>query len=294
MKFYPIFAKKAGVGKEEKSNMNKMYSVGKEVFLIDNLVAVPPYAYTFEFDMIVIVVCTKGYARGHLNLKPYISQTPSITVSRPGEILQYEHVSEDFSGFVVVMSKQFAGSLLTDMQERFLLRLALADNPCLPLNSPELKTALDYCCLLKKTREVEELSLRREIVKHLTLAFYYTMTYQLQIRSGDAQRPKAHVLLDRFIKLVQEHFREQRSVGFYADRMCLTPRYLSKVIRDDSGASAGEWIDSYVVLEAKELLKSTNMTIQQISDDLNFPSQSFFGKYFKRIVGVSPQKYRKG
>ncbi|KAA6344491.1 Arabinose operon regulatory protein [termite gut metagenome] len=69
---------------------------------------------------------------------------------------------------------------------------------------------------------------------------------------------------------------------FYANKLCITPKHLSKVIKESSDRSAIEWIDSYVMLEAKALLKSTNMTIQQISDELNFPSQTFFGKYFKR------------
>jgi AraC-like DNA-binding protein len=271
-----------------------MYSIGKDVFLIDRLVAVPPYTYTFNLDMVVAVVCTKGDAKISLNLKPHVSHVPSITVSRPGEILQYERISKDFSGFVIVLSRPFADSLLTDVRERFSLRRAFFDNPCLPLNRPELKTALDYCSLLKKTRKIEDVSIRREIAKHLTLACYHSMVYHSHILPDNAQQPKQGVILDRFMNLVQENFREQRNVGFYADRLCLTPRYLSKIIRENSGVPAGEWIDNYVILEAKTLLKSTNMTVQQISDKLNFPSQSFFGKYFKRIVGVSPQEYRKG
>jgi AraC-like DNA-binding protein len=140
---------------------------------------------------------------------------------------------------------------------------------------------------------LEDLSTRRKIVKHLTLAFYYTITYQSQILSGNMQQIKQNVLLDRFFNLVQENFREHRNVGFYADRLCLTPKHLSRVVRDNSGASAGEWIDNYVATEAKTLLKSANMTVKQICDELNFPSQSFFGRYFKRIVGVSPIEYRK-
>ena len=270
-----------------------MYSVGKEFFLIDNLVAVAPYAYTFKLNMTVVVVCTKGNAKGSLNRKPYVSHASSITVARPGEILQYEHVSEDFSGFIVIISRQFANSLPTNMQELLSLRLAFVNNPCLPLNGTELKTALEYYGLLKKVQEVEDLSIRRKIVKHLTLAFYYTMTYQSQIFSGNMQQSKQNVLLDRFIKLVQENFREHRNVRFYADRLCITPKYLSKVIKDNSGMSAGEWIDNYVAMEAKALLKSANMTVKQIIDELNFSSQSFFGRYFKRIVGVSPKEYRK-
>jgi AraC-like DNA-binding protein len=119
------------------------------------------------------------------------------------------------------------------------------------------------------------------------------LTYQSHILSGSDPQSSQGILLDRFMNLVKENFREQRDVGFYADKLCLTPKYLSKVIRDNSGSSADEWIDNYVTLEAKALLKSTNMTIQQISEELNSPSQSFFGKYFKRIVGVSPSEYRK-
>jgi AraC-like DNA-binding protein len=270
-----------------------MYSVGKDFFLIDDLKIVPPYGYTFNLDMMVAVICTQGKAKGSLNRKPYISQMPSITVSRPGEILQYEDVSKDFSGFIVVLSKQFADSLLPNMQERFSLQLALVDNPCLPLNRPELQTVLEYYDLLKKTQEIEDIPIRREIVKHLTLAFYHTITYRSHILSGKMQRLKQDILLDRFLKLVQENFREHRDIGFYADNLCLTPKYLSKILKENSGSSAGEWIDNYVVLEAKALLKSTNMTIQQISDELNFPSQSFFGKYFKRVVGVTPKEYKR-
>ena len=99
--------------------------------------------------------------------------------------------------------------------------------------------------------------------------------------------------MEKFLSLVQINYKEQRGLEFYADKLCFTPKYLSKVIKENSGTSANDWIDNHVVLEAKALLKSTNMTIQQISDELNFPSQSFFGKYFKRHVGVSPKEYKK-
>ena len=82
-------------------------------------------------------------------------------------------------------------------------------------------------------------------------------------------------------------------MDFYAEKLSITPKYMSTVIKQTSGKTAGDWIDDHVLLEAKALLKSTNMTILQISDELNFPSQSFFGKYFKRLTGVSPKEYRR-
>ncbi|MDR1673524.1 MAG: helix-turn-helix domain-containing protein, partial [Bacteroidales bacterium] len=75
-------------------------------------------------------------------------------------------------------------------------------------------------------------------------------------------------------------------------KLCLTSKHLSAVIKKTTGKSAFEWINDYVILEAKSLLRATNMTVQQISEELNFANQSFFGKFFKRAVGVSPKEYR--
>jgi AraC-like DNA-binding protein len=91
---------------------------------------------------------------------------------------------------------------------------------------------------------------------------------------------------------VQEHFRSERFINFYADKLCITPKYLSKLVKEKTGRSAGEWIESYVILEARTMLQSTDMTIQQIASALNFPNQSFFGKYFKRATGLSPKMCR--
>ena len=98
-------------------------------------------------------------------------------------------------------------------------------------------------------------------------------------------------IFQRFIGEVEKHYRKERSVKFYADLLCISPKYLSTVIYKISQQLAGEWIDAYVILEAKTLLKSGRLTIQQISEQLNFSNQSFFGKFFKRCAGMSPKEY---
>ena len=100
------------------------------------------------------------------------------------------------------------------------------------------------------------------------------------------------MLVEKFLNLAHTYHKKQCELKFYAQQLIITPKYLSKVVKETSGRPANDWIDDLVVLEAKALLKSTNMTIQQVSDDLNFPSQSFFGKYFKRVTGMSPKEYK--
>jgi AraC-like DNA-binding protein len=103
---------------------------------------------------------------------------------------------------------------------------------------------------------------------------------------------KQNECVERFLELAEKHFKTERQVGFYAEKLHITPKYLSQIIKANTGKSANDWIDDYVMLEAKALLKSSKLTIQQISDELNFADQSIFGKYFKRLEGVSPKEYR--
>lgn len=96
----------------------------------------------------------------------------------------------------------------------------------------------------------------------------------------------------QFMHLVSEYCKQERSVTFYAGKMCLSSKHLSAVVKKVSGRTAGEWIDSLVVLEAKVLLKSSDASIQEIAEELHFANQSFFGKYFKQHAGMSPKAYR--
>ena len=208
------------------------------------------------------------------------------------QILQYEEISDDFEGLFIVMSKRFSDSLFANVQERLPLFLSTKSQPCTPLSKEGLETMKTYHGMFRKIVSQEDNPHRLEIVKHLTLAFFYHTGSQMHKPVKEEKKSKQELLLERFFDCVQNHYKKERGVDFYADKLCLTPKYLSTVIRQTSGKTAGEWIDEYVVLEAKALLKSTNMTIQQISDELNFPSQSFFGKYFKRLAGVSPKEYR--
>jgi len=145
---------------------------------------------------------------------------------------------------------------------------------------------------MQNTVRIKDKPHRIDILKLLIQAFFLGLSHQFHKIPESNTQSKQEVLVENFINHVHKNYNQQRGVEFYTDKLALTPKYLSKVIKDNTGMTAPEWIDNYVTLEAKALLKSTNMTIQQIGDELNFPSQSFFGKYFKRQVGVSPKEYR--
>ena len=92
--------------------------------------------------------------------------------------------------------------------------------------------------------------------------------------------------------LVQQSFKEERQIDFYATRLGVTPKHLSRMLKQSTGFTAAEWIKNYILLEAKVMLKSSTLTMGQISKQLNFPSQSFFAKFFKKATGMTPKQFR--
>ena len=126
------------------------------------------------------------------------------------------------------------------------------------------------------------------------LMHLYDGVYRHHTDMLQASLSREQTIFDRFIQLVNQHCAEQHQIGYYADRMCLTERYLSTIIRQTSGVTAKEWIDRALITRIKVELMHTDKPIAQIADELHFHNPSFFSKYFKRIIGVTPGEYRVG
>ncbi|MDR2147743.1 MAG: helix-turn-helix domain-containing protein [Tannerella sp.] len=271
---------------------SEFYSIDNDIILLDKPVISSTIKYPFKVDVTVAIICIKGTMEGTLNLHPCFNGASSFITILPGQIMQYKSISEDFEGLFIIMSPKFSDSLMPNAKDRLPLSLSVRDNPSVSLDEEGLKGMINYFEMLKKIIQVEDHPYRIEVARYLTLAFFYGVGSHFH--NFDDNRKKSHyeTLSEKFLNLVQIHFKEQRGLEFYANKLYITPKHLTIVIKSVSNKSPNEWIDEYVTLETKALLKSTNMTIQQISDALNFPSQSFFGKYFKRVTGMSPSEYK--
>jgi len=265
-------------------------SIGNDLILLDKPIIKPRFDHPFKVDATTAQICLSGKSEGFINLKEHISEGPCLTIILPGQILQHKYMSEDFSGLYIVMSQRFINNL--NIQPNSTLFHSISDNPTVALSDKGLRSVTFFYVMLKEAIQNIDNPYRMETVRHLTKAFFYGSGYSFHKIPEDKNKSKYEILVNKFLDLVKEHYRQERGIGFYAGKLCLTPKYLSTVIKENSNQSANDWIDRYVILEAQALLKSTNMTIQQISDELNFPSQSFFGKYFKRLTSMSPREYK--
>lgn len=134
----------------------------------------------------------------------------------------------------------------------------------------------------------------RQTVSSLVAAMMhlYDGIYRQHIDLLKASQSRKQTIFDRFISLVNQHATREHQIRFYADKMCLTERYLSTIIRQMSGTTAKEWIDRAIIARIKVELKHSNKSVAQISDETYFPNPSFFSKYFKRLTGLTPLEYR--
>ena len=271
----------------------EFHTIDNEVILLDKPIITSTFQYPFKADVNTNIICIKGKTEGYINLKPYITDGACMITILSGQIMQYKSISDDFEGLFIIMSKKFADSLIPNAAERLPLHLFVRDNPVIPLDDEALQGMIDYFEMLKRVIRVEDHPYQLEVARHLTLAFFYGAgVYFHKLDEDKTKRSHHEELVEKFLQMVQKHYKEERGLEFYANKLCVTAKHLSKVIKATSGKPANDWIDERVALEAKALLKSTNMTIEQISDALNFPSQSFFGKYFKRVTGMSPSEYK--
>ena len=259
--------------------------------------------YPVRFDGYILFYLKKGHFQVDFNLDTYDVQERSILVSVPGNIIKISHLEEDkFNDtelVFVIFSKEFVSGLQLDFSRVFQDSIYLLENPCITLNDEMLAMADSYFTL---ARQITQSSLRkkRQIISGLlsSLSHVTDDVWTEQLREKRAAREentsRATLTYNRFMKLVTEYHSAQRNMQFYADKMCLTPKYLSKIVKEVSGRSGPEWIDAFVILEAKNLLRYSDASIKEIVYKLNFPNSSVFHKYFKLHTGISPSAYRKG
>ena len=275
------------------TNKLKSESIGNDIILLDNFADVPIFYTPIKFDMMFVVVCTKGAVSGTVDLQPCkMLSAPFAIIVRPNQILHYEYISEDFAGYCLVLSSRFAPELLPIIDKQLSIAAAIKKQSYFQFDREGLHFVKKYFFMMKKIMAMTDNPYRLEMIKHLTMVFFYMAHPFFQKHIETTKQTRQEELVEQFTNLVHENYRRERETAFYAERLNLTPKYLSQVVKTATGKTASEWINDFVILEVKALLKSTNMTIQQICYELNFSSQSFFGKYFKRIAGMSPKMYR--
>jgi len=264
--------------------------------------------YPLRLDAYTAIFCVSGHITVDINLHSFDVSPNTLLINVPGNILRVSpaFVRDDLLGEVrfvmIVLSREFMSGVHFDFNKMFADSLTLFNNPCIHLTEEQLALAKQYFFLASDLLNPAYTN-RREALGSLVASLMYVFgsvwsenIYSAR-ESGSApvmpSSTRVKQVFDRFIQLVTEHHDCERGMAFYADKLCLTPKYLSKLIKEASGRSAPDWIDAFVILEAKNLLKYSDVPIKEIVFKLHFPNQSVFYKFFKTHTGMTPSEYRK-
>lgn len=236
-----------------------------------------------------VAIIKQGYARVLINLIEQTFQPDKMLLIVPNSILQLIEVSPDFDMQMVAMDSEFLPIIGKD--DFFTHLSQLQKNIILSLTPQENQQFKSYFDLMWNI--LQESFFRREVIQHLLVSLLYNIEYLANNNQKTQNyQTRQEEIFQRFISLVNTYSKKERNVVFYADKLCLTPRYLNTVVRQASQQTVMDWINQSIILEAKVLLKHSNLLVYQISDELNFPNPSFFCKFFKRITGITPREYQ--
>lgn len=272
-------------------------SIIKNFIVSDNNNNVQDYFLDIRYPHIVegitFAICSRGHARIKINLQEYeITENTFISIT-PGSITELLSESEDLSIEFLFFTFDFIADFKLVMNMDIPEKMGLM--PCLKITEEETQNLLEVHAFIVKQYKKTDHLFREKIAKSLlyTLICEVIQLYHHSTHIEDNRpRSRQEILIKQFIELLFKYHRQERSVTFYASKMFLTPKYLSKVIKEATGKPILQWIDEMVIMSAKALLKRSNMTILQISEELHFANASFFSSFFKKRVGATPMQYR--
>lgn len=263
----------------------------QDIELLDSRDLLKGLRFPHKIKKVTQIVITAGQMSCLMDFRMWSLKAPAVAFFLPGQVVESIDIDEDFAGFCIVMNPEFTESLNlpVSLQERLFIK----DTPFYSVSEEVIEALSTVYRQVLRLMNLPDNPYSEEIIRHLFSAYYYGLGYflhghQSQPSTMTAQQEKC----EKFLSLVAENFKTQRDIGFYADKLCMTSKYLSTKLKQETGMTALDWIEKHVVLYAKSCLSSTSKTIQEISDELDFPSQSVFGKYFKRVEGMSPKAYR--
>lgn len=258
---------------------------------------VQDHTMPMRLDALLMVLVLEGSSEIALDYVPYTIGANSFTIIMPTHTIQLNKVSKGFKGKLLVISREFLDECNTAKRSPSMANyMQLRKNPCTTFEPQETELVDNYIELLRSKIKNRTHFFQKEVMQNAFVGFLLEIANIFMGKKDGLLMPalsRKEELFEQFLQLLFEHCKEQHVVTFYAEKLFITPQYLSLILKELTGKSANKWIDEALIVEAKILLKAPQATVQQVADMLHFSDQSTFGKFFKKHMGISPMEYRK-
>ena len=247
-----------------------------------------------KMNFILIGLCLKGKIVYKLDTQEKIINPGDILIVSERHVVDHYQPSPDMRGLCMMLSVNFFREIIQNVRDISSLFLFARSHPVMKLEPKEIETFQEYFHVIKQKIGDKGNHFRKDLIRTLLLAMFYDLSNIIyRVQNNDKPQTRAEKIFTSYIRLVEKNFRHERRVGWYALELGITSKYLSETVKAVSQRTPNEWIDNYVTLELRVLLKNSTKSIKEITEEMNFPNQSFLGKYFKEHVGMSPSQYRK-
>ena len=268
------------------NNLQKIKDEG--IVVLDDIRGLPTGDKPFVSSDYVICIGHKGHIQLLYDNQPDYSEKQTVGVIFPNHSVCKVNKTDDYLATLIVVD----ASVLDDpiLQIINQMRYRYEPNPCVKLDRHEYRMITD---VVEGMREIKRLEIpeSRMLMTRL-LEFLLRLLSHYRMRKLNETTASKRVSMQFHSDLTQ-HFRKHHDVGFYAERACLTPKYFSAVVMQETGHNAAYWIRVKIIAEAKMLLHIRHdLSVQAIADMLGFSEQSIFSRYFKHETGVSPTEFR--
>ena len=250
----------------------------------------PILPYPIRMQFFGIYISLSGRIDGEINLEPACIDNTHIQVYTYRHIIRVIKRSDDFRCIGFVFPHEYWEKLMIETHKYNPVTRII---PCLEVTESQRQKLIGLYNIIRSHMEEDPNGYNSDIVNHLMLSFFFEIgaIYRSKIKTEVSSNTMEQKVSD-FLELIYKNFKIHRDVAFYADKLNLSQRYFTTMVKKITGKSALRWIERYVVLEAQILLKSSDLSIKEIATELNFEDPSFFCKYFKRVCGSTPEQYR--
>ncbi len=283
------------------SELQNTKSWGNAKYIEDDIIIVDDISTALipkdprRMNFLILALCTEGEATYTLDTQEMRIQKNDVLLILDRHVVSNFTASKDLKALCIIISVKFFFESIRNVGDISSLLLLSRNFPVIKLAQEETETFQSYFYLLKTKAADKQNKFRRKLVSTLILAMFYDLSNVVQrmLNTDSMRQTRAEIIFTKFIKLLEGNFKQERRVGWYAEQLCITPKYLSETIKNVSRRTPNEWIDNYVTIEMRIQLRNSTKSIKEIAEEMNFANQSFLGKYFKEHVGISPSEYRK-
>lgn len=250
-----------------------------------------------KIDMIILMFCTEGRLQFEMNDCTYVANKGNVVIGLPKMVFSNYMMSPDFKSNIIALSYSAAQRNMQINKDSLDLMQHVASNPVIEIDADRQELVSKYYSIIEHKVKNPHGYFHKEIMRSIFSCAVYELfaiiAPHVSYSNDGGSMKQANLLFKRFADLINANNGKVRSVKSYAEEMCITPKYLSFVSKTVTGRTALEWIHTSTVRAIERYLRHSNLSIKEIADQLDFPNLSFFGKFTKSHLGVSPTEYRR-